>query len=291
MDYTLSEPDHAAGPYIVESKGRHMQTFILLHGLGSNGHKFGSELLRTGKTNTGDTLPEAYPNAKFVFPTAGRRRCQALGRVRLNSWFNFASFEDFSYRRELQLDGLQESAKEILAILEAEIKSVPQENIILGGISQGYTMSISVLLCLDHPLGGFIGMSGGMPYQEDLENVTSDDASGDDENPFASDEDPTKPQEPIVKAMMYWRDLLCLSPAEVLDKRSTSLKTPILLGHGKSDDKIPFAVGQEASQTLSKLGLNVIWREYDEGHWYKIPEQIDDIVSFIQSSVGWNDSE
>lgn len=39
---------------------------------------------------------------------------------------------------------------------------------------------------------------------------------------------------------------------------------------------------------MKSIGFPVEWRSYSEqGHWYKIPEEIDDIVAFIQAKVKW----
>ena len=56
---------------------------ILLHGLSSNGEKFGRELLETGKTSAGKTLVDLLPSARFIFPTAKWRRSSAFGRKKL----------------------------------------------------------------------------------------------------------------------------------------------------------------------------------------------------------------
>ena len=42
---------------------------------------------------------------------------------------------------------------------------------------------------------------------------------------------------------------------------------------------------------LRALGYEVVWKLYPGlGHWYKIPDEIDDIVEFIRGSVGWDSS-
>lgn len=39
---------------------------------------------------------------------------------------------------------------------------------------------------------------------------------------------------------------------------------------------------------MRAAGYCVDWKRYEnQGHWYKIPDQIDDIVNFI-SRIGWN---
>ncbi|KAJ3531754.1 hypothetical protein NM208_g8739 [Fusarium decemcellulare] len=271
--------------YIVEPQGPHTHTFILLHGLGSNGEKFGAELLDTGLTSSGRKLTELFPGARFVFPTSKRRRSTAFGRSMLTQWFDITRLEDPSYRKERQLDGLAESAREIREILGAELHKVQPQNLILGGLSQGCAMSLAVLLSLEHPVAGFIGMSGYFTYQCDLESAIKDEVDGD--NPF---EDPDEPDEQTsaVKAQVLQRDLLGLDFFDHPSQDTTAVKTPVFLGHGEEDDKVPYQLGEGAAQLIRDAGYQVDWKCYqNQGHWYKIPDQIDDICDFIVSKVGW----
>ncbi|KAI1196827.1 phospholipase/carboxylesterase [Nemania serpens] len=299
------EPSSAAGQkvhasqttYIVEPITKHSHTFILLHGLSSNGEKFGKELLETGKTSAGKRIPELLPGARFIFPTAKRRRSSAFGRKKLTQWFDIARLEDPSYRKEVQLQGLAESAVEIRELLrqEIDVAGVPPGNIILGGISQGCGMSLSVLLGLEYPLGGYIGISGYLPYQQEIEDAingedTSDDGI-DDDNPFATSDDESLPTDPALRALNFERDLLCIdTPQDASSKQNqTASSTPIFLGHGDADEKKPYKLGEAAARTMRAAGYNKVeWKLYPGlGHWYRIPDEIDDIVEFIRDRVGW----
>ncbi|TGJ88223.1 hypothetical protein E0Z10_g542 [Xylaria hypoxylon] len=278
--------------YIVEPTTKHSHTIILLHGLSSNGEKFGKELLETGKTSAGKTFPDLLPGARFIFPTAKRRRSSAFGRKKLTQWFDIARLEDPSYRKQTQLQGLAESAAEIRELLrqEIEVTGVPPTNIILGGISQGCAMSLSVLLSLEHPLGGYFGMCGYLPFQQDIENAANGEyASGDGmdgDNPFAvSDDEESQPKDPAVRASVFERDLLCIDTPQdaATDRNQTAFSTPIFLGHGDADEKKPYKLGEAAARTMRAAGYNVEWKLYPGlGHWYRIPDEIDDIVEFIR---------
>jgi len=69
------------------------------------------------------------------------------------------------------------------------------------------------------------------------------------------------------------------------------LSTPIFLGHGKLDEKVNVKLGEEAASVFSSMGMQVSWKSYpDLGHWYKVPEEIDDIVQFIHEKVEWDTS-
>jgi len=322
---------------------KHTHTFILLHGLGSNGYKFGSELLTTGKTSSrGKTLDEIFPYARFVFPTAKWRRSTAFGRKRLTQWFDIARLEDPEYRKEIQLDGLEESVRFIRELIFAEMglldgnrnreksggegenkqkkeggnrKGIPALNIILGGISQGCATSLSVLLSLEFPLGGYVGMSGYLPFQRDILSAATDKdtdpfatANNDDDNndnPFATSQpsSPSSPSfntqaqtqnpeldDPALKAFHFERELLSLPPLPNNTAQETAALTPIFLGHGLEDEKKPYKLGEAAAETMKAAGYEVVrWKLYSGlGHWYKVPDEIDDAVEFIVKDVRWD---
>ncbi|KAL1869714.1 hypothetical protein VTK73DRAFT_2955 [Phialemonium thermophilum] len=275
-------------PFVVNPTSTHTHTFILLHGLGSNGEKFGRELLETGVTSRGSTLKQIFPYAKFIFPTSRRRRSSAFGRSMLTQWFDIARLPDPAYRKELQLQGLAESTQDILEILryEMDINKIPPCNIFLGGLSQGCAMSLSILLALDHDVGGFIGMSGYLPYREDIDEAVTD-VIVDDDDPFSTETSADDCEDPCVRATVFERDLLCLPPLVRCGPENTAHSTPIFLGHGEEDEKVPCSLGQAMAATLKKAGYPVQLKIYSGlGHWYKIPEEIDDIVGFIESTMG-----
>jgi len=270
--------------YIVEPTQKHTCTFILLHGLGSTGEKFGIELLDTGRSSEGRKLTEIFPSARFIFPTAKRRRSSAFNRALITQWFDIASLDDHYHKRECQVEGLSDSAVYLFDILKKEIEAVGLENIILGGISHGCAMSLPLLLCLEHPLGGFIGISGWLPYQKDLEEIMQETDDGIDDI-FESYEDPAE-QSPLLKVVGFVRELLAVEVNDV-SLTNTSLSTPVFVGHGEADEKVKCILGQDMRRTLKLLGMNVTWKSYPgQGHWYKIPEEIDDILSFLRTDAG-----
>lgn len=52
------------------------------------------------------------------------------------------------------------------------------------------------------------------------------------------------------------------------------------------DEKVGVRLGEEAVGTLRALWMDVEWRTYDVGHWYKVPDELDDIVTFLSQKVG-----
>ncbi|KAI2631352.1 acyl-protein thioesterase [Hypomontagnella submonticulosa] len=285
-------------PFVVEPTKLHTHSLILLHGLGSNGEKFGKELIETGICSNGETLANILPGARFIFPTSKKRRAIALNRAMVTQWFDVSSLDDRSQRQDVQVKGLTESLPEILELIKEESQKIPHKNIIIGGISRGCAMALMCLLTLDSPLGGFIGMSGWLPFQREIEEVAKDDetdsddpfGSGTDDDPFAnSDNESSKDQDPIARVAEYVRDLLDQETLNSPKEINSSAATPVFLGHGEGDDKIKLHFGKSASETLTACGYRVTWKTYEDlGHWYKVPDEIDDLVKFIQEQVGWH---
>ncbi|KAK2766986.1 hypothetical protein FQN54_006303 [Arachnomyces sp. PD_36] len=280
-------------PFIIEpsSKHTHTHTAILLHGLGSNGEKFGAELLQSGLSSTGATFAQVFPGMKFIFPTAKFRRASAFKRAMVTQWFDVFSMEDRGLRRDLQIDGLVESAGYIRSILREEVDIIGPGNVVLGGLSRGCAMSLFVLLSLEFPIGGFVGMSGWLPFGKDITEVSSARESVEDD--FISfgedDEGEVENDDPFIRAVNLVRDILSLGDIDAFkeDHGRSCFSTPVFLGHGDLDEKVKFELGEEAAGIISSLGMNTTWKAYPGlGHWYKIPDEIDDIVAFLRQSLG-----
>ena len=62
-------------------------------------------------------------------------------------------------------------------------------------------------------------------------------------------------------------------------------QVPVFMGHGADDAYVNVELGREAMQLLPRTGFRVRWKEYSgaeqEGHWLKVPEEMDDIYEFL----------
>jgi predicted esterase len=320
-------------PLIIPPSTKHTHSVILLHGRGSNATRFGLELLDS-KTSSGKSLQQLFPSVKFIFPTAKKRRSTILKRVKINQWFDNYSLEDPSERQDLQYEGLKETAEFIHKLVKQEAASLAGGlgNVIIGGLSQGCAMALIVLLSFagnsghadqlaasdegiltskprKKSLGGFIGMSGWLPFAQDivsaaLPNLQTD--NDEDEDPFGESPVSKDPAEGSdvdecmlarqLRAANFVRDIVDLAPLQQTLKEpgkendtSTAqlYNTPCFLGHGTADEKVSFHLGEESRDTLQQFGLDVTWRQYDEfGHWYKVPDELDDIACFLRGKVG-----
>ena len=70
------------------------------------------------------------------------------------------------------------------------------------------------------------------------------------------------------------QEICRLTSLPQLPRNSSILDTPVFLGHGTQDEIINIRNGELARDVLRKLGLQVEWRSYKDGHWYTEPEEI-----------------
>lgn len=305
----------------------HKQTFILLHGRGSSGHKFGPVLLETSFASpplspitttsipsldisdssvspspiidsstfdtTGVTLATAFPNARFVFPTAARRRATIYKRAYTRQWFdNWLLDPPATDREYLQTEGLRETVTYLHELLRAEIDLIPggAKNVVFGGLSQGCAASLTALLLWEgDKLGAVIGMCGYLPFAEtmlrqfgsgveicnggaDAGNQISQ--AEDDFDPFDRDamgngSDEREVSGPATVAVDWLRDELQVSKSELSDDLPAFTGIPIFLGHGVQDERVSVLLGRRASQCLTAMNGRVYWHEFEGlGHWY-----------------------
>lgn len=320
------------GPLIFEPLQQpHQQTFIFLHGRGSWAEKFGPELLQTSIQNPSRVSPRPhdneekpsadesksasqtqnpavthlqaeFPHARFVFPTAARRRATIYKRAHTNQWFdNWKLDPPATEREELQIEGLHETTKYLHQLLRAEIAIVPggARNVVFGGLSQGCAASlVASLLWEGEDLGAVVGMCGRLPFAERLMAEIQGEEDEQHDNgalgfdPFAvdaCDHDGTASEAtgtPAQRAVIWLREQLDLPALQLPSELLSVQRTPIFLGHGGQDEKVSIVLGRRASECLCELGASVCWNEYDDlGHWYS-SDMLNDLLHFLQDIFG-----
>lgn len=283
----------------------HTHTIILLHGRGSSGPRFGPALLNSATTSSTTTpstttsstaspitttLSTALPTAKFLFPTSKKRRSTILNRVPIAQWFDNYSLADPSQRPELQYDGLRETSAFVRHLIDVEAAALGEggrARVVVGGLSQGCAAALVMLLSCDQeePVGGFVGMSGWLPFAGWLDPRGEGEGEGEEVFGFEDGGEEYTLEEVQVRAANVARDIVSLPPLGAEDEAGFS-RTPVFLGHGRDDEKVSVGLGRQARDVLEALGCRVWWADYDEGHWYKVPEEIDDVVRFLRDVVG-----
>ncbi|KAI1170873.1 Alpha/Beta hydrolase protein [Nemania sp. FL0916] len=287
-------------PYIVPPRtSPHKQTFIILHGRGSSGEKFGTVLLdtqvstreQTDSSISNETLASIFPHARFVFPSAARRRATIYKRSYTHQWFdNWALDPPATDREELQNAGLRETTIYLHELIQKEILLVPgnnAKNVVLGGLSQGCAAALTALLLWEgEPLGAVFGMCGWLPhaYRMCQQLEAEQDEEDDPFDPFerepgdgeeVEDEEPTSPKD---KAIRWLREEIGLPSKHVFSHTTVCQDIPLFLGHGAKDDRVPIDLGRLSSRCLREMETRIQWKEYDDlGHWYS-PIMLRDII-------------
>ena len=276
MSDQLSRLTEHSKPFIVQPTRIHTHTVVLLHGLSTDGVIFGTDFMENALNAKGSTLPQAFPQVKFIFPSGAPRRCTAFGGKLMRVWFDVTTITDRTIGEDKQIEGLAESTTYLCKLVREEITSLElvgrsREDLVLGGFSQGCAMSIWVLLNMGLKLGGYVGMSGWLPFRRQIDSVI---------------EVGTDHKARRLGAMNYMGNTVPVPslghcpPSERLE----SFATPVFLGHGSKDVKVRTVWGEEMRDTLRSLSVDVVWKGYEAlEHWYKVPDEVEDISGFLRS--------
>ncbi|KAG9312021.1 Phospholipase/Carboxylesterase-domain-containing protein [Chiua virens] len=121
---------------VVTSTTQHTATVIFLHGLGQSGLDWRPAV---------DTIKDELPHIKWLLPNAPIRSMTVNDGQKRPGWFDLVSF-NFQDKEFVQdRDGLLESAHMIDEYIQGEINAgIPPERIVVGGFSQGGTLSLLV---------------------------------------------------------------------------------------------------------------------------------------------------
>ncbi|KAF1942340.1 alpha/beta-hydrolase [Clathrospora elynae] len=279
MPSTNSKPNTFPPPVIIPPpSGIHNSTFIILHGRGSTADKFAETLLKHLVSNTGteeQPFQSHFQSTKFVFPTAKLIRAKAYNRAMTHQWFDQYPLDEYKpeYKGHIQISGLRDSVDYVHGLIKEAVKEVGPGNVVLMGLSQGCaTVLTSALLWRGEKLGAVVGMCGWLPFA----------------GPMGTQ---------LVLEMMG-RETICLhgrnkekgqdrgdDNIEIKRERGALNGTPVFLGHGSEDEKVPTKYGQQAASLLRDIDVTMGWKEYEGlGHWYSA-DMLRDIATFLQRHV------
>lgn len=260
----------------------HTHTLILLHGRGSTGHEFAEDLLES-PLSSGQTLQTRLPTWRLVFPSS-KELYSSTFQEDFPQWFDIASLTDPASRPELQIPGLSESVEYIRSLVASEVELLgenSEQKLFLGGISMGFATGMWAFLTFGQRLGGFVGASGWLPFAREIEGSLGQRKEGNISNAEI-------PGEEVGPAFV--RDMMAATECGLRGGVSTLQHTPVFLGHGTDDELVDCSLGVQARDVLRNIGFRVDWREYcgaeQEGHWLKEPEEVDDIVRFLEVNSG-----
>ena len=129
-----------------------------------------------------------------------------------------------------------------------------------------------------------IGMSGWLPFYRSIRKNLSVPADGDTGLDSSMERGiiDTKSRAAILDDLRELLDLPKRSSADI-----SCLKTPVFLGHGAADPKVPPRNGEIAVASLRELGMGVRWYAYENfGHWIQEPDEVNDMIDFLRDRAG-----
>ncbi|KAM5354188.1 hypothetical protein ACJ41O_000838 [Fusarium nematophilum] len=255
---------HVLGPH---PDHPHTHTIVFLHGRGSGAEEFAEELMESSLLSDGRSLQEALPGWRWVFPAA-REVWSDVFEEFMPMWFELRDGRE----NEGDPEGLREAVGYVKGVLDEERRRLQEGGkVMLGGISQGGAVAMWTMLSLmgegdgdlSRWMGGFVGSSTWMPLGDEVEWVLRGGEEEDHNLEF-------------VRRMLG-----------SIGRRGPIATIPVLMGHGVDDAYVDVELGRQAERILGMNGCNKVeWREYEgaeqEGHWFKVPEQMDHILEFLR---------
>ncbi|GJV41839.1 retrotransposon protein, putative, ty1-copia subclass [Tanacetum coccineum] len=189
------------------------------------------------------------------------------------SWIIGFDVSDLSEDGNQDVEGMDASAAHVLSLLSTE---PPNVKLGIGGFSMGAATALYSASCFTHGkfgngnpysthLNAVVGLSGWLPCANDLNKKVEGEVAANRASSL-----------PV---------LLCHGKAN----RASSL--PVLLCHGKADDVIRFRFGEKSAQKLISTGFkNLTFKGYDLLGHYTIPEEMDEVCSWLTSKLELEDA-
>ncbi|TVY93160.1 Acyl-protein thioesterase [Lachnellula willkommii] len=283
----------------------------LLHGREDYGSVF-AQYFFDSEASDAHKLADIFPTIRWLFPTARLRYSaqrdfefsnssftEALkGEEIISQWFDVWDIARPEEREGLMVAGLRESVRVVVRVVREEAQSVPLEQIILGGISQGCAAAVFALMYSGMELGGFIGLCSWLPFQKEIETLLGGSSTNKDEiSRHIKDILGVYPD--MDAALLEQADAgegTMTNTTEVLNLEANistlsinskaANKTPLFLSHSQDDETVPFALGEGLHQTTEQLGFDVTWKEYEDGgHWINPKHGVDDMSAFLHKAL------
>ncbi|KAK2868127.1 hypothetical protein FQN49_003133 [Arthroderma sp. PD_2] len=286
-EHTVPFPE----PTIIPPRSKHTHTLILLHGRGGAGREFGAEIITTNLSapSPDNTLPKRFPGLKFIFPSA-KTSHSAQWDIYLPQWFDRGPIGSAAKEHnDLLYAGLRESTRYLRTIIDSEVELVGASNVVIGGLSQGCAQMLHVLLSYaddEHgTLGGLVGMSGWLPFQEQVAGFIQHSQAKQEGGNEEAKPDKGLQRSAVLGAINYVRESVLDFPPVTAEAAEAALSTPIWLAHGGMDRTVKPELGETAAQTFERLGWDVTWMLYEElEHWFA-PFELEDMAIFLNTRV------
>ena len=178
-------------PLVINPPSEHTQTIILLHDRARSNRHFALELLEA-TDSASNTLQQALPGMKLIFPTALKQPSARLDGYPIASWFHCCLSIDPQETSKDQSEGRKEESLIVHRLLDTEVPVVGIGNVFLGGHGQGCAMALYALLTYKSSVGGIqggvIGLSGWLPMQKVLNDFALVMKHANDTSPKSGEE-------------------------------------------------------------------------------------------------------
>ncbi|GME94618.1 unnamed protein product [[Candida] boidinii] len=157
---TPSDMSHITSIEIPAKSGKATASLIIFHGLGDSG---------SGWKSFADSLKRDsdFEDIEFVLPNAPLRKVSIAGGNNIPAWFDIFVMGGNPNSKQ-DVTGILEACSIVNYFIEKEIaKGIPAERIIIGGFSQGASITLSATALIKHKIAGTIVMSGfcGIPNE------------------------------------------------------------------------------------------------------------------------------
>ena len=276
-------------PLVINPQSEHTQSIILLHDRAGSNRHFALELLEA-TDGAGNTLQQALPGMKFIFPTALKQPSAVLDGYPIASWFDCLLPVDPYETSKRQAEGLKGACLMIHRLLATEVPVVGIGNVFLGGHGQGCATALYALLTYKSSvggvLGGVIGLSGWLPMQKTLNDFALEMKRANDTPKNGEEEHQiVKVEVHRARLFVFSRRLIGLPQSQILNTNDNYLS--FFLAHGEADEEVPISHAREAAITLAQMAMKVNLKVYDGlGHAWRNGDEIEDIVRFIRGESG-----
>jgi predicted esterase len=150
--------DQRRGAYVLNPTGKHSHTFIYLHGFGESSFiKYrGYEDCFYFQNRT------PYPGLRVIALEASKLPITCFDGWITPAWYDYLTNHNGNAEDALDAATLKKTMKRVHKLVREEAKKVGNENVFLGGISQGCGTALHCAATLPEPLGlgGIFGMIG-----------------------------------------------------------------------------------------------------------------------------------
>ena len=144
----------------VPAKVKQTASMILVHGLGDSGY---------GWKPVAELLSAKLPHVKFILPHAPIQPVSLNNGMPMPSWFDISSLTLEGTEDE---EGLLKSSSELNKLITQEVENgVPSHRIVIGGFSQGGSLSFLVGLSSERKLAGLVSLSGWMSLRSKMKSM------------------------------------------------------------------------------------------------------------------------